>query len=314
MRVAGRRPRLLTIGDLMLDVVVRAHAPIDEGTDVPGSIRFRVGGSAANTARAFAALNGAATFLGAIAPDDLGKRLVAAMRSSGVRVHAVERRGVTPRLLAVVGPSGERSFVTDRGVADDLPRSALNDAWLRATDVLHLPAYSLLRAPLSETAIGVALEVRAAGTLVSVDLASARPILDAGRETVADLVRRTEPDVLFCNIGEARALLGPRGRLARLLEFAPTVAVKEGAAGCRVLWRVGDDGAVKEMQVATRTIRAADTTGAGDAFDAGFLHALVSGGARRGEAPTPALLGRAALAGNRAAATVIRGPRLELGL
>jgi sugar/nucleoside kinase (ribokinase family) len=312
MRAVGRRARLLTIGDLMLDVVVRAEAGIEEGTDVPGTIRFRVGGSAANTARAFAALGGAATFVGAVAADDLGRRMVAAMRSEGVHVHPVIRRGVTPRLLAVVAPSGERSFVTDRGVADDLPRSALSASWLRTTDVLHLPAYSLLRAPLSDTAIDAAREVRQKGGLVSVDLASRRPILDAGPEFVADALRRTAPDVLFCNRDEARALLGSGVRLRRLLDLAPTVAVKEGAAGCRVLWRVGDDATVNEMHVATRSIRAADTTGAGDAFDAGFLHAFVSGGARSGEAPPPAVLRRAALAGHRAASAVIRSPRAEL--
>lgn len=312
MRAVGRRPRLLTIGDLMLDVVVRAEEAIDEGTDVPGAIRFRVGGSAANTARAFAALGGSATFVGAVAADSLGRRLVSAMRSAGVRVHPVTRRGITPRLLAVVAPSGERSFVTDRGVADELPRSALRSSWLRDTDVLHLPAYSLLRAPLCDTAIGVARELRSKGALISVDLASRRPILDAGPQNVADALRRTEPDVLFCNRDEARALLGSGGRLPRLLDTASTVVVKEGEAGCRVLWRQRDDAGVNEMQVAARSIRAADTTGAGDAFDAGFLHALVADGMRSGAAPAPAIFRRAALAGHRAAAAVIRSPRAEL--
>ena len=314
MRGVARRPRLLTIGDLMLDVVVRAGSAIDEGTDVPGTIRFHVGGSAANTARAFAALGGAATFIGAVGADELGRRLAASLRSSGVRVHAVTRRGATPRLLAVVAPHGERSFVTDRGVADDLPRTALRESWLRGTDALHLPAYSLLRAPLSDTAKAVTREVRARGVLVSVDLASRRPIQDAGPEQVTDLLRRLAPDVLLCNRDEARALLGSAMRLRRLLDIAPTVAIKEGAAGCRLLWRVGEDAALNEMHVATRSIKGADTTGAGDAFDAGFLYALVAGGMRSGSTPTSAILRRAALAGHRAAASVIRVPRAEITL
>ena len=105
----------------MLDVVVRAQAGIETGTDVPGAVRFRLGGSAANTARAFAGLGGAAAFVGTRGQDELGRRLVAALRASGVTVHAVARRGVTPRLAAIVEPSGQRSFVTDRSVADDLP-------------------------------------------------------------------------------------------------------------------------------------------------------------------------------------------------
>ena len=298
----------------MLDVVVRADSGIDEGTDVPGTIRFRVGGSAANTARAFARLGGAATFIGAVGGDDVGRRLAASLRSSGVRVHVVTRRGASPRLLAVVAPHGERSFVTDRGVADDLPRSALRESWLRGTDALHLPAYSLLSPPLADTAMDVAREVRARGVLVSVDLASRRPIQDAGPEQVMDLLRQIAPDLLLCNRDEARALLGSGVRLRRLLDVARTVAIKEGAAGCRVLWRVGDDAAVNEMHVATKSIKAADTTGAGDAFDAGFLYALVAGGMRSGTTSTPAILRRAALAGHRSATSVIRAPRPEIAL
>ena len=314
MRGLPRQPRLLTIGDLMLDVVVRAESGIDEGTDVPGTISFRVGGSAANTARAFAGLRGAATFIGAVGGDELGRRLAASLRASGVRVHVVKRRGATPRLLAVIAPHGERSFVTDRGVADDLPHSALRKSWLRGTDALHLPAYSLLRVPLSDTAKGVAREVRVRGVLVSVDLASRRPLQDAGPGVVQDLLRRLEPDLLFCNRDEARALLGPGVRLRRLLDLAPIVAIKEGASGCRVLWRGGDDAAVNEIHVATRSIKGVDTTGAGDAFDAGFLYALVAGGMRSGATPAPAILRRAALAGHRAAASLIRSPRAEVTL
>ena len=109
-------------------------------------------------------------------------------------------------------------------------------------------------------------------------------------------------------------MVGAR-RHAQLLEFAPVVVIKEGAAGCRVLWRGDNQAEVLEIDVATRSIAATDTTGAGDAFDAGFLHALVAGGYIGGRRATPRrCLRRSALAGHRSASRLLTSPRPELAL
>jgi sugar/nucleoside kinase (ribokinase family) len=163
----------------------------------------------------------------------------------------------------------------------------------------------LLHAPLSESAFRAAAAVRSHGGVVSVDLASRRPLVHAGRRAIIELLQRAEADILFRNEPEAAAVAGP-GRTDRLLELAPVVVVKQGGAGCRVLWRGG------QSHVATKRIVAPDTTGAGDAFDAGFLFALLSSGFRRGGTLNAALLRRSALAGHRAAAALLRRPRPEL--
>jgi len=179
--IAGRlmnKPRIVCIGDLMLDVVVRS-SEVDVGTDVPGSVRFRLGGSAGNTCRAFVGLGGKAALVCAVGSDSLGQRLVAARRKTKVTVHAVAKRGLTPRLAVLVAPSGERSFITERGVADSLAPSSLKPSWFARADVLHLPAYSLLNSPLAEACFSASALVRARGGLVSVDLASRAPLLAA---------------------------------------------------------------------------------------------------------------------------------------
>src|SRR4051794_37873867 len=222
-----KKPRLICIGDLMLDVVVRPDLSLEAGTDVPGSVRFRLGGSAGNSCRTFVTLGGKAALVCAVGSDGLGKRLVAAHRADDVTVHAVEVRGPTARLLALIAPNGERSFVTDRGVADSVPAAALKPAWFARADVLHLPAYSLLRPPLSLAATRAVGLVRDGGGLVSVDLASRAPLLAAGADNGLRAVRAVAADVLFANVDEVTALVGRRGA-RRLLNVAPIVVVKMG--------------------------------------------------------------------------------------
>ncbi len=294
-----------------MDIVVGAESSAVAGTDVPGTIRFRVGGSAANTARSFAALGGDASFIGALGSDDLGGRLIAALRSYGVTVHAVRVRGFSARLVAVLSDGGERSFITDRGVADALSVGTVKDSWLTGLDALHVPAYSLVHYPLATASLDAIKRARANGALISVDLASARPLLSRGRRAAADLIRSAAPDVLFGNATEAAAVLGPSA-LGRLLDFAPIAVVKQGADGARVLWAGERSGELFQAVVATRPIAAADTTGAGDAFDAGFLHALITSGYRRDGKRNGNMFRRAALAGHRAAARTLTAPRKEL--
>src|SRR5688500_1264042 len=150
--------------------------------------------------------------------------------------------------------------MTDRGVADGLTDRAVRPAWLSAVDALHVPAYSLFAEPLASAAERAASLVHASGRLVSLDLASARPLLAAGPRAARGLVGRVAPDVLFGNTQEVAALVGA-GREGSLLEVAPLVVVKLGSDGCRVRSR---DSAVV-VEVATRRVAATDTTGAGDA-------------------------------------------------
>jgi sugar/nucleoside kinase (ribokinase family) len=216
-------------------------------------------------------------------------------------------RGRSGRILALIEPGGERTFVTDRGVANLLGPRAIKARWLAAADALHVPAYSLLNAPLADAAFGASSAVGARGGIISVDLASRRPLVQAGRRVVRELLSRADADIVFGNEREASAVSGAGGA-QRLLDLAPIVVIKQGAAGCRVLWRGG------QSVVATKPLAATDTTGAGDAFDAGFLFALILSGYRRASEVEGATLRRAALAGHRAAGQLLRRPRTELVL
>ena len=294
----------------MLDVVLAPARPIEIGSDVPGRVSLVQGGSAASTARWLARLGARSSLIAAVGRDAAGRALVDAVKGDGVTPRISRVAGVrTGRIGVFVVPGGDRSFVADRGAADLLEPGDLRPAWFAGADALHLPVYSLLGVPLGEAGRRAIELARGAGAAVSVDLASIGPLLAGGRRAARALIAEIAPDLLFATAAEAEALLGGRP-VEDLLEYTATAVVKRGAKGATVLTRLGPDRA--RFEVATEHLTATDTTGAGDAFDAGFLVGWFT--ARGAGRSLPASLQRAAVAGHRAAARQLSTPRPELAL
>jgi sugar/nucleoside kinase (ribokinase family) len=301
---------VVVLGDLVLDVVLAPGRPLEAGTDVPGRVAIVAGGSAANTARWLGRLGARSTLIAAVGRDAAGRALVAAIRADGVTLHVSRISGArTGRIGVLVAPDGERSFVQDRGAAELLDPGELRAAWFAGADAVHLPVYSLLGGPLGDAGRRACELGRAAGAMVSVDLASIGPLMAGGRRAARALVGDITPEILFATAPEADALLGG-GRLDGLLELASIAVVKRGSKGATVLARDGAE--TLRFEAATETLRAIDTTGAGDAFDAGFLVGWL--GAMAAGRSSSAALHRAALAGHRAAARQLSTPRPELVL
>jgi len=319
------RPRVAVLGDLAVDVVLAPGQALARGTDVPGRVMFRAGGSAANTARWLGRLGADVSLIAAVGRDPAARALEAVLRVDGVRPRLVRVAGQRTARIGVLVTPGERSFVADRGAADWLRPADLRTAWLRGAELLHLPAYSLLVDPLREAARGAIEQARAGGALISLDLASSRPLLARGHAAALGIVRGVAPDVLLATDGEAAALLGAAGHpddetwLDELAGVAPVVVVKRGARGATAL-AIGIDGRILRVDVATRPLAAADTTGAGDAFDAGFLRAYLSAAgdaAARSPDTTPRLrraLRQSLRAGDAAARRQLASAQRELPL
>jgi sugar/nucleoside kinase (ribokinase family) len=243
---------LCTLGDLLLDVIVRLDAPIAEDTDTYGRTRVGAGGQAANVAAWTAALGRPARFVGKRARDPAGRLLGDELRRRGVEVAGPEVDSGTGTVVSVATPEGKRAMLTDRGVAADFRPDELDPNWIGDCEWLHIPGYSLVASPLRETTVEAAQFARR----ISVDLSSTAAIEAAGVRAFKSLVTGLCADTVFANEDEA-ALVGHLD--------ARTVVVKRGARGCLVRQRN------REQEYPAEPAEVVDGTGAGDAFAAGFL-------------------------------------------
>jgi ribokinase len=302
------RPRIVVIGDLLVDVVLAPTVELLAGTDVPGRVMLRQGGSATTTARWLGRGGARVSLVASVGRDAAGRALVRTVVEDGVTPRVARIAGrPTGRVGVLVSAGGERSFVQDRGAALWLTPGHLRPSWFAGAELVHVPAYSLLDHPLGDAGRRAADLGHEAGALVTVDLSSSGPLLAMGRVPAAGVIRGARPDLLFAAGSEAGAVAATE---EDLLAIAPLVVLKRGAAGATLLWR--EAGETKRLHVPAAPVEASETTGAGDAFDAGFILGWLD--ARRRGKSTAAALRAGAVAGNRTAARHLRSPRLELRL
>ena len=248
---------ICTLGDLLLDVVVRLGAPLAHGGDAPATTRLSVGGQAANVAAWVAHLGGHARFVGVRSRDAAGTLVAADLGGRGVELLGPTLERGTGTVVALVDEAAERTMATDRGIATELRAEDLDPSWFAGCDRLHLSGYSLMRSPIDLAALRATRQARAGGARISVDLSSWSAIRDFGPSTFRERLSIIAPDVVFANDQELAALGGDPG--------CPVLVTKKGADGCAMRWPGGHARFPAEPAVVL------DTTGAGDAFAAGFL-------------------------------------------
>jgi ribokinase len=279
--------RIVILGDIATDVVVELDGEPVPGSDVDATIRQVGGGAGGNVAVWCAAAGGDVVLVGRSGADAPGAERVTEIRAHGVTVHAAtDPLLATGTIVAVTTPDGERTMYADRGANLALAADDVSDAVLAGAAHLHVSGYALLHPAPRPAARSVLTRARDRGLTTSVDLSSAAPLAAAG----AAAFRAWTQDVDLCrgNRVEAEVLSGAAGAAAACRDLATAYAIAVVTDGRQGIW-AASAGTVLHVPAVAATV--VDTVGAGDAFTAGLLHALVSeGGWRSGSAPPDAAL------------------------
>ncbi|MBD2104925.1 carbohydrate kinase [Leptolyngbya sp. FACHB-261] len=269
-------PHVICLGEVLFDYLAdqsgREYAEVTSWTPYPG-------GAPANVACGLAKLGTSSAFIGCVGSDEAGDTLISVLRSDGVEVSGVQRHSTAPTRLVYVTRSeeGERTFAG----FGDLDTTRFADAFLNQ-DQLPVPLFEAadflvlgtleLAYPQTRAAIETALQLCEQNFVKILLDVNWRPMFwpDPAQAEAPIRALMQRVDFLKLSDEEAQWLFGTMdpGVIAHRLGQVEGVFVTAGAQGCAYCLG-GNEGKVPALSV-----KAVDTTGAGDAFVAGLLHQL----------------------------------------
>ena len=258
-------------GSMTLIDEARAH----EIYDMMGPTTEMSGGSVANTIAGFANLGGNAAYIGRVSDDQLGEIFVHDMRSLGVDVRLEPARSNAPtaRCHVLISDDGQRTMQTYLGACTELSVTDVTEQTVGHPDIILLEGYiwDLAEGPaVAQRAISMAKQNGGKVALSLSDSFCVDRHRDAFHAVVVDGV-----DIVVADEDEVNALLRTsrfEDTVRALDEYENLFAITRSDKGSVI--RHGDEVIV---QAATPVETVIDTTGAGDAYCAGFLYGLTHG-------------------------------------
>jgi ribokinase len=257
---------VLAIGAALIDMValIEKFPGIDQEVFVP-KLDLMGGGSAANFAVACARMGLKTGFVGKLGRDAFGERLIQDFKNDNVETEKIvfSRDIPTGLCYAAVDKRGNRILYAFSGAANELQPEDLDGEYLQSFRVIHLASLKNLD-PLIKAAELVQ------GTRTRVCLNPGSLIVDQGLKTCEKLLKLTQ--IFIGSQGEVKQLFQTDDLLKgveRLLNYVEIAAITQGEKGCLI---VDKD---FQTQLLAEKVKAIDTTGAGDAFSAGFIYGLL---------------------------------------
>ncbi len=282
-------PSVHVLGDLMVDIAFSVESlealTLARGSDLPSHAVLSPGGSAANTATWLARCGLEVSLIGAVGTDPLGEYLIHEIGKSGVHVLAQRvPNELTGVCLILNENNGQRTMIPSAGAnaVFDVSESQDRVETAQVTHV-HVSAYMLFHEISGATALAYIEAARRLGATISLDPASCA-LLSPNRARLIRALSMT--DLLLANADEALEITRllrqddqpPNEIDLELLSTAldpksPTVVVTDSSEPVRALGN-----SIHNFTSSVAKIEdVASTTGAGDAFNAGYLNAWLAG-------------------------------------
>jgi sugar/nucleoside kinase (ribokinase family) len=265
--------RILVVGDVMTDIIVKPDGPIVPGSDRAASIRNRPGGSGANQAVWLGAAGADVMFAARVGADERAMYDNYFRGLGVVPALAGDRDLPSGVLVTILDPSGERSFLTDRGANLHLSADDLSADLLDGVGMVMVSGYSFFADGPRRAVQGLLAEARQRRVAIAIDPASIGFLAEVGPTLFREWVGPA--DWLFANESEAAVLTGEAEFETQMQVLGgqfTNVVIKRGRFGAAL----GGAEGVRHSQPAP-LVKVVDTTGAGDAFAAGFIAALMGG-------------------------------------
>ncbi len=267
---------VLCVGQLAADILVRPVDRVDFGVDTRRvqSIDIRNGGDSLNVAIGLGKLGASVGFAGLIGEDQLGDYLLSVVTEAGIDARGLRRTGAanTCSCLVLINGQGDRTFFYYGGTNDRFSLSDMDLGMVAGTSIVHVGGTYLLPRFDGEGAAALLAHARQHGKLTSMDVTW---------DTTGRWLSVIEPclphlSLFMPSLKEAEqiARTGVPAEIAGFFQDrgVGTVVVKLGEKGCHVK-PAGEPG----FTVPAFRAEAVDTTGAGDAFVAGFLTGVRTG-------------------------------------
>jgi len=263
---------------LVLDKGIMTLVDDDQQAEVLGRLRGQslhrcAGGSAANTIVGVAELGGSTAFVGKIADDTIGSFFLEDMKKLGVDFRVKKSpQGQTGTCAVLITPDAQRTMLTNLAVSTTLSESDIDEELIGKAKYVYIEGYLLTGATTKQAAYKAMDAAKRQGVKVAFS-ASDPFLINMLRDEIWDLI--TGPvDLFFCNEEEAKSLTGcddPVACASAIHKHAENVALTLGPNGS-ILMNGG-----RTIPIEGVSVKAIDTTGAGDMYAGALLYGITSG-------------------------------------
>ena len=260
------RPHVTVVGDVGLDIVAKLAGDVVFGQDTRAAVTVAPGGAGGNTAAWLARHDVGVSLIARVGSDEAGRTAETELRAAGIDCRfAIDPVLRTCCVVVLVASDGDRTMLADRGANAAFCVDDVDLPPVTGRGHLHLSGYVLLDEGSRPAALAALKQAREAGWTTSVDPQASTHVVTVGAGNFLSWVQ--DADLLLPNDSELAAL----GGLDRALQAVSTVVVTHGRHGAS--WYSTDE----RINVPAPESCETDSTGAGDAFNAGLLASWLTG-------------------------------------